>query len=153
MLSVLAEACLRTAGASACPRDCVENSPCVQRVVFKVAAWALAATLAVLIICSRKHYTVDILIAWYVVPLVFLALERRYTTKERNDADALKSGASVELQTILVADIDGASGQEPADGLLQPIELEAHAGSATGTVYEGAGPTASSHASLCGLRN
>lgn len=98
-------------------------------------AWGLAATLAVLIICSRKHYTVDVLIAWYVVPLVFLALERRYTTRERNDADALKS---VELQSILVADEERSERQEPAEGLLLPAELEAHAGSTSGTVYEGA---------------
>lgn len=38
-------------------------------------------TLSVLIVASRKHYTVDVLIAWYVVPLVFYAMLRRWTTK------------------------------------------------------------------------
>lgn len=41
----------------------------------------MVATLSVLIVASRKHYTVDVVIAWYVVPLVFYAMLRRWTTK------------------------------------------------------------------------
>lgn len=37
--------------------------------------------LSILIVASRKHYSVDVLIAWYVVPLVFWTLHRRWTTK------------------------------------------------------------------------
>ena len=37
--------------------------------------------LSTLIVASRKHYTVDVLIAWYVVPLVFYSSHRRWTTK------------------------------------------------------------------------
>lgn len=47
----------------------------------KVVAWCMVATLSVLIVASRKHYTVDVVIAWYVVPLVFYAMLRRWTTK------------------------------------------------------------------------
>ena len=47
----------------------------------QVIAWSMVATLSVLIVASRKHYTVDVVIAWYVVPLVFYAMLRRWTTK------------------------------------------------------------------------
>jgi sphingomyelin synthase-related protein 1 len=40
----------------------------------KAAAWAAAATISLLIIASRKHYSVDVVVAWYTVPLVFHAL-------------------------------------------------------------------------------
>jgi hypothetical protein len=40
----------------------------------KAAAWAAAAAISLLIIASRKHYTVDVVVAWYTVPLVFHAL-------------------------------------------------------------------------------
>lgn len=53
----------------------------------KVVAWVLALTLSLLIIASHKHYTVDVTVAWYTVPLVFLALERRYTTKRKEGDD------------------------------------------------------------------
>ena len=43
--------------------------------------WTGAAILSVLIVASRKHYTVDVLVAWYVVTLVFYASHRRWTTK------------------------------------------------------------------------
>jgi PAP2 superfamily C-terminal len=62
----------------------------MQRLALKVAYWALAAVLSVLIIASRKHYTVDIVVAWYTVPLVFLALERRWTTR-RTDSEAYRA--------------------------------------------------------------
>ena len=50
-------------------------------VAVQVIAWCMVSTLSVLIVASRKHYTVDVLIAWYVVPLVFYAMLRRWTTK------------------------------------------------------------------------
>jgi hypothetical protein len=40
----------------------------------KAAAWAAAAVLALLIIAARKHYTVDVVIAWYTVPMVYTLL-------------------------------------------------------------------------------
>lgn len=53
--------------------------------LLKVAAVASGALISVLIIASRKHYTVDVVIAWYVVPLVFKALGRRWTVKRGDD--------------------------------------------------------------------
>lgn len=49
--------------------------------VVKVLAWIGGGILSVLIIASRKHYTVDIVIAWYTVPLVFFTMCRRWTTR------------------------------------------------------------------------
>ena len=49
--------------------------------VLQAFAWCAVFVLSVLIVASRKHYTVDVLIAWYVVPLVFYAMLRRWTTK------------------------------------------------------------------------
>ena len=50
-------------------------------VAVQAFAWCAVFVLSVLIVASRKHYTVDVLIAWYVVPLVFYAMLRRWTTK------------------------------------------------------------------------
>lgn len=46
----------------------------------KALAWAGVAVVSMLIVSSRKHYSVDVLIAWYVVPLVFYHMLRRWTT-------------------------------------------------------------------------
>lgn len=46
----------------------------------KALAWLGVFALSLCIVASRKHYTVDVLIAWYVVPLVFYAMLRRWTT-------------------------------------------------------------------------
>jgi hypothetical protein len=94
----------------------------------KCASYVLAVILSVLIIASRKHYTVDVVVAWYTVPLVFLALERRFTTKERNDFESLKS---VELSSILVSmDVDN-SGMvlSAAEGGMVATGVQGHAGS------------------------
>jgi len=42
--------------------------------------WLAAAVLCLLIIASRKHYSVDVLVAWWTVPLVFYTYHRRWTT-------------------------------------------------------------------------
>lgn len=60
---------------------------CMQPVAPKVVAWALTFLLSLLIVASHKHYTVDVTVAWYTVPLVFLALERRYSTKRKEGDD------------------------------------------------------------------
>eukprot|EP00192_Tetraselmis_astigmatica_P018091 CAMPEP_0117658656 /NCGR_PEP_ID=MMETSP0804-20121206/5978_1 /TAXON_ID=1074897 /ORGANISM="Tetraselmis astigmatica, Strain CCMP880" /LENGTH=242 /DNA_ID=CAMNT_0005465187 /DNA_START=896 /DNA_END=1624 /DNA_ORIENTATION=+ len=45
----------------------------------KVIAWIAVFLLSLAIIASRKHYTVDVLVAWWTVPLVFYAYHRRWT--------------------------------------------------------------------------
>lgn len=47
----------------------------------RTIAWLAGVVVSILIIASRKHYTVDIVVAWYAVPLVFYTLHRRWTTK------------------------------------------------------------------------
>jgi hypothetical protein len=55
----------------------------------QVITWVAVAVLSVLIVASRKHYSVDVLIAWYVVPLVFWTLHRRWTTRRNTNEGAL----------------------------------------------------------------
>eukprot|EP00210_Caulerpa_lentillifera_P005838 g5582.t1 len=57
--------------------------------IIKIVVWILGAILSLLIIASRKHYTVDVVVAWYTVPLVFYTFYRRWTTRrEMGDADS-----------------------------------------------------------------
>ena len=58
-----------------------KSAICMWRCALQAFAWCAVFVLSVLIVASRKHYTVDVLIAWYVVPLVFYAMLRRWTTK------------------------------------------------------------------------
>ncbi len=65
----------------------------------QIIVWVAVAVLSVLIVASRKHYSVDVLIAWYVVPLVFWTLHRRWTTK-RNINDGVILGDAAYLGDI-----------------------------------------------------
>jgi hypothetical protein len=47
----------------------------------KGIAWLCGLIVSFLIVASRKHYTVDVVVAWYTVPLVFYTLHRRWTTR------------------------------------------------------------------------
>ena len=49
----------------------------------QVIGWVAVALMSVLIVASRKHYSVDVVIAWYVVPLVYWTLQRHWSTKRR----------------------------------------------------------------------
>ena len=44
--------------------------------VLKVIWWLATVALSLLIIASRKHYSVDIVVAWYAVPLIFFGLTK-----------------------------------------------------------------------------
>jgi hypothetical protein len=46
-----------------------------------VVAWCGVAFMGLCIVASRKHYSVDVVVAWYTVPLVFYAMHRRWTTQ------------------------------------------------------------------------
>jgi len=52
-----------------------------ETLLLKVIAWIGVAAMGLCIIASRKHYSVDVVVAWYTVPLVFYAMHRRWTTK------------------------------------------------------------------------
>ncbi|XP_058099495.1 phosphatidylinositol:ceramide inositolphosphotransferase 1-like [Magnolia sinica] len=43
----------------------------------KQLSWFIAVILSLLIIASRKHYTVDIVVAWYTVNLVFFFIDKK----------------------------------------------------------------------------
>ncbi|KAL5709336.1 sphingomyelin synthase [Ranunculus cassubicifolius] len=43
----------------------------------KLLAWLIAITLSFLIIASRKHYTVDVVVAWYTVNLVVFFVDKK----------------------------------------------------------------------------
>ena len=73
----------------------------------QVFAWCAVFVLSVLIVASRKHYTVDVLIAWYVVPLVFYAMLRRWTTKRPVNEEpwphrSLAEDDALQLEEIVV---------------------------------------------------
>ncbi|GAX73588.1 hypothetical protein CEUSTIGMA_g1039.t1 [Chlamydomonas eustigma] len=55
----------------------------------KLLVWICGAILSVLIVASRKHYTVDVVIAWYAVPLTFYAFQRRWTSNRPSPYDFL----------------------------------------------------------------
>ncbi|KAG9453242.1 hypothetical protein H6P81_006146 [Aristolochia fimbriata] len=45
---------------------------CIKRI-----AWLIAVTLSFLIVASRKHYTVDVVVAWYTVNLVIFFVDKK----------------------------------------------------------------------------
>ena len=52
-----------------------------ETLLIKIVAWIGVAAMGLCIVASRKHYSVDVVVAWYTVPLVFYAMLRRWTTK------------------------------------------------------------------------
>lgn len=80
--------------------------------VMKIVAWIFATILSLLIIASRKHYTVDVVVAWYTVPLVFYTYHRRWTTKRDMgdnalDVDGRNASDDDEVSVDLVSLKDG----------------------------------------------
>jgi len=77
-----------------------------QHRALQAVIWSAAAVLSFLIVASRKHYTVDVLVAWYVVPLVFYASHRRWTTKRSLKEEwphrPLPEEQPLELENIVV---------------------------------------------------
>eukprot|EP00890_Picochlorum_soloecismus_P005907 jgi/Picsp_1/6317/NSC_03666-R1_inositol phosphorylceramide synthase 1 len=51
-----------------------------EKLFLKIIAWCGVAMMSLCIVASRKHYSVDVVVAWYTVPLVFYAMHRRWTT-------------------------------------------------------------------------
>ncbi|KAG2429220.1 hypothetical protein HXX76_010990 [Chlamydomonas incerta] len=77
----------------------------------KALSWLLGVIISILIVASRKHYTVDIVIAWYTVPLVFYTMYRRWTTRRPMSdfigGSALSAfddvdGGELELEEVLI---------------------------------------------------
>nr|BBC28460.1 hypothetical protein, homolog of Volvox carteri MTF1733/MTM1058 [Yamagishiella unicocca] len=93
--------------------------------LMKAMSWLLGVILSVLIVASRKHYTVDVVIAWYTVPLVFYTMYRRWTTRRPmsdfiggsamsafDDVD----GGELELEEVLIDRSSGMMGSMDTGG-------------------------------------
>ncbi|XP_072959515.1 phosphatidylinositol:ceramide inositolphosphotransferase-like [Typha angustifolia] len=74
--------------------------------IIKLLAWLTAVAQSLLIIASRKHYTVDVVVAWYTVNLVVFFVDRKLP--EMPD----RSGGSASLLPISVKEKDGKSKEE-----------------------------------------
>jgi hypothetical protein len=68
----------------------------------KAAAWAAAAVLALLIIAARKHYTVDVVIAWYTLPMVYTLLHVFW--RQRCSSNSSSCGSYAALPTTAATD-------------------------------------------------
>lgn len=68
----------------------------------KLCGWLLLVAQSVLIIASRKHYSVDVVIAWYVVPLVFYFVDN-YLSDWLEDSDPADRAAerTISAPTLL----------------------------------------------------
>ncbi|GAB4819233.1 hypothetical protein N2152v2_006279 [Parachlorella kessleri] len=99
--------------------------------IMKIVGWLGVAAMSLCIVMSRKHYTVDVVVAWYTVPLVFYAMHRRWTTK-RPVQDywphrPIQGEESVELQALDVEADDDDRVEAAAKQPLLPIVAAAHA--------------------------
>ncbi|TYK25002.1 phosphatidylinositol:ceramide inositolphosphotransferase 1 [Cucumis melo var. makuwa] len=66
----------------------------------KQLAWLLAVTQSLLIIASRKHYTVDVVVAWYTVNLVVFFVDKNLPElPDRTNGTALLPLSSKERDT------------------------------------------------------
>ena len=95
----------------------------------QVLSWGYAAVVSALIIASRKHYTVDVVIAWYTVPLVFYFLMRRWRiTRQVGDTAAaqgryLKSPKPGAVVPGPARSLQLDNGQGPMDGAVTGIQV------------------------------
>ncbi|KAF9679985.1 hypothetical protein SADUNF_Sadunf06G0072900 [Salix dunnii] len=65
----------------------------------KQLGWLIAVVLSFLIIASRKHYTVDVVVAWYTVNLVVFFLDKKLPDKDsktREENHKLLNGNSLD---------------------------------------------------------
>jgi hypothetical protein len=46
--------------------------------MFKKLVWALVFFFGCLVVSARKHYSIDIIVAWYTVPLLWVAFDKYY---------------------------------------------------------------------------
>jgi hypothetical protein len=62
--------------------------------IIKGVAWTAAAVLALLIISARKHYTVDVVIAWYTAPLVYCCLNMYWSHRQQQQQSPQANSAA-----------------------------------------------------------
>lgn len=99
----------------------------------KIVGWLGVAAMSFCIVMSRKHYSVDVIVAWYTVPLVFYAMHRRWTTK-RPLQDywphrPLVGEESVELQALDIESDQDNNGELSKQPLLPVVAAHSRSGS------------------------
>jgi len=62
--------------------------------MFKKFVWVLVFFFGCLVVSARKHYSIDIIVAWYTVPLLWIAFDKYYP--DRIPAEFLEDGQTVE---------------------------------------------------------
>ncbi|KAK4798119.1 hypothetical protein SAY86_030445 [Trapa natans] len=75
--------------------------------IIKQVAWSIAVSQSLLIIASRKHYTVDVVVAWYTVNLVVFFVDKKLP--ELPDRTA---GIALLLLPVSLKDKDGWNKEE-----------------------------------------
>lgn len=84
-----------------------------ETLIIKVITWVAVSIMGLCIIASRKHYSVDVVVAFYTVPLVFYTMHRRWTTKrpvqEAWPHRPLVGEEELELQAVDVESPDDSS--------------------------------------------
>ncbi|PKI34852.1 hypothetical protein CRG98_044756, partial [Punica granatum] len=73
----------------------------------KQVAWLIAVIQSFLIVASRKHYTVDVVVAWYTVNLVVFFIDKKLP-----ELPDRTSGLSPLLLPMSVKDKDGRNKEE-----------------------------------------
>lgn len=68
--------------------------------------WAVVFVFGLLVVAARKHYTLDVVVAWYTVPLVWVAYERYFPDRfpreliEMENADREAAAAAAKAAKI-----------------------------------------------------
>ncbi|KAL5991622.1 hypothetical protein ACLOJK_012531 [Asimina triloba] len=80
---------------------------CDRRMCIKQLAWLIVIILSLLIIASRKHYTVDVVVAWYTVNLVVF-----FVDKKLPELPDRTIGATSQLLPLIAREKDSRSKEE-----------------------------------------
>lgn len=101
----------------------------------KVFIWCASCVLGIMIVAARKHYSVDVILAAYTVPLVFIALERyfpdmpmpkEFSKLVSNEYDCptfqLPDSRCMEYGRKVAAALDGRCSQSQAKEVVLTIE-------------------------------
>ena len=77
------------------------DSPALKKVY-----WAAVVLFGMLVVAARKHYTLDIVVAWYTVPLLWLAYDTCFPDRlppEIAEAEKMHEEADVDdLKKLIV---------------------------------------------------
>lgn len=66
----------------------------------RLASVLFLPVIGLLIIAARKHYTLDVVVAWYTVPLLWIAHEKYYPDTIPPELSSTETFAAEEIQTL-----------------------------------------------------